>query len=101
MSIQTVLGKIQLSTDEPFRERRFPFEHFPPTLPPQKLACLARPELVRGFDRFAIHPPVLREILDPRLLRELLRRLKNALLLQERFNVFVVDLHLTETNNRR
>src|ERR1700730_6160980 len=68
MSIQTIFGKIQFSADEPFRERRFPFEHFPPSLLPQKLARFTRPKFIRILDRLPMHPPVLREILDSRFL---------------------------------
>src|SRR5437764_3724820 len=81
MSIEAILGKIDFSADEPFRKRRFPFQNFPPRLLPGKLLRFARPEFVRVLDRFAIHPVVLSQVLDPRFLRELLSRLKDALLL--------------------
>src|SRR5947209_3600771 len=81
MSIQAVLGKIDLSADEPFRKRRLPFQNFPPRLLPGKLLRLARPEFVRLLDRLAIHPLVLSQVLDLRLIRKLLSRLKDALLL--------------------
>ena len=81
MSIQAVLGKIEFSADEPFRKRRFPFQDFSPRLLPGKLLRLARPEFVRPLDRLAIHSLVLREVLDPRFLGEILGRLEDALLL--------------------
>ena len=34
MSIQTIFREIEFAADEPFRERRFPFEHFPPAFLP-------------------------------------------------------------------
>ena len=81
MSIQAVLGKIEFSANKPFRKRRFPFQDFSPSLLPGKFLRLARPEFVRLPDRLAIHPPVLGEIPDARVLREFLRRFKDALLL--------------------
>src|ERR1041384_2655163 len=96
MSIQTIFREIEFAADKPFRERRFPFEHFSPALLPQKFARLARPEFIRMLDRLAVHSPILGDTLDPRLLREFLRRFEDALLLQERFNVLVVDLHEAE-----
>ena len=41
MSIQTVFGKIELASDEPFREGRFPFEDFAPSLAPVEFSRLA------------------------------------------------------------
>src|SRR5947209_4021048 len=81
MSIEAILGKIDFSADEPFRKWRFPFQNFSPRLLPGKLLRLARPEFVRLLDRFAIHPLVLSQVLDLRLIRKLLSRLKDALLL--------------------
>jgi hypothetical protein len=60
---------------------------------PQKLTRLARPEFIGMLDRLPIHTPILREIFNPRLLRELFPRLENALLFEMRFDVPVVDLH--------
>src|SRR5205085_21535 len=74
VSIQTILGKIDLSADEPFRKWGLPFQNFPPRSLPGKLLRLPRPEFVRLLDRLAIHSLVLREVLDLRLLGELLRR---------------------------
>src|SRR5205823_11687248 len=93
MSIEAILGKIDFSADEPFRKRRFPFQNFPPRLLPGKLLRFARPEFVRLLDRLPVHPLVVREVLDLRLLSELLQRLEDALLLEMRFDIAVVDLH--------
>src|SRR6266404_4334220 len=93
MSIQTVLGEIQFPADEPFREWCLPFQDLPPPSLPLKLVRFARPEFLRALDRFPIHPPVLGEVLDPRLRGELLARFEDALLLQMGLDVLVVDLH--------
>src|SRR6478672_9496773 len=88
MSIEAVLGQIEFSADEPLRERRLPIDHALPALPPNQLARLARPEFFRAIDRFAVHPSILVEALDPRPLREILRRLEDPLLDQVRLDVF-------------
>jgi len=93
MSVQAVLGKINLPADEPFRERRFQFQHFSPSFLPNQLVRLARPEFVGALDRLLIHPLILGEILDPCLLRKFLRRLEDALFLEVRFDISVVDFH--------
>src|SRR6202162_121599 len=93
MSIQAILGEFHFPADEPFCERGFPFDHLAPALSPDQFVSLARPELVRALDRLAIHPLILREILDPRFLGELPGRLEKPLLLQVRFDVSVFDLH--------
>src|ERR1700736_438934 len=93
MSIQTILRDIQFAVDKPFREGSFPLPDFLPALVPNELACLPRPKLRRLLDRFAIHPAVLIKAFDSRLLGKILRRLEDALLLQVRLDVLVVDLH--------
>src|SRR5437660_3759184 len=45
-------------------------------------------------DRLSIHPPILIETFDPRLLREMLRWFENALLDQMRFDVVVHEQSL-------
>ena len=53
-----------------------------PFLLPLKLRRLTPPETVRTLHALLPHLPVLREVLDPRFLRKLARRLKNATLVQ-------------------
>src|ERR1041384_8716367 len=79
MSIKAIFGKVQLAADKPFRERRIPFQHASPRFTPKELIRFARPEFFRPADRFAIHPPILRQIPDPRLVFERLGGLENAL----------------------
>jgi len=87
MPIQTVFGDIELAADEPLRERRFPLENLFPRRLPDQLTRFARPEFCRLLDRLTIHPPILTETFDPRLLREILRRSEDTLLDQVRFDV--------------
>ena len=100
MPIQAIFGKIELAADEPFRERRLPFEHFSPALLPDQFARFARPEFVRLLDRFAIHPPVLRKVFDSRFLRKFLRRFENSLLLQVRLDVCEPDWHIVDLHSK-
>ena len=89
MTIEAILRNVQFSADEPFRERRLPFENFLPRRVPDQLLRFARPEFVRLLDRFAIHPPILLEAFDPRPLGEIRCRLENAFFDQMRFDVVV------------
>src|SRR5579864_5682005 len=79
MSIQTIFRDIEFAADKPLRERRFPFENFSPALLPGQFVGFARPKFLRMLDRLAIHPAILLEAFDPRLLRKFLRRFKDAL----------------------
>src|SRR5712691_7007585 len=94
MSVQTILRNIELTADKPLRERRFPFQNFFPRRPPDQLTRFACPEFSGLVDRLAIHPPILIEVLDPCLLREILRWFENALLDQMRFDVVVHEQSL-------
>jgi REP element-mobilizing transposase RayT len=87
MPIQTVFRNIEFAADEPLREWRFPVEHFFPRGAPEQLTRFASPEFGGLSNRLSIHSPVLSETFDSRLLREILRCFKNALLDQVRFNV--------------
>ena len=71
MPIQTIFRNVEFAADEPFRERRLPFEHFLPRRAPDQLLRFARPEFGRLPDRFAIHSPILSQAFDPRLAAEI------------------------------
>ena len=88
MPVETILGNVQFPADEPFGERRFPFEHFFPALLPDQLVCFAGPEFLRTVDRLAIHAPVLLKASNPGALCERLRRFENAFLNKVRLDVF-------------
>ena len=75
-----ILGDIQLPAQDPFCEGRFPLEDAFPALPPDQLACLARPEFFRAIDRLAIHPPILLEAAHPSGFRESPGRFENPFL---------------------
>src|SRR6266581_1967511 len=94
MSIQTIFRNIDFAADKPLRKGRFPFEDFFPSDAPDQLARLARPKFSWLLDRFLIHPPVLVETFDSRLLREVLWWFENALLNQMRLDVVVHEQSL-------
>ena len=87
MPVQAIFRNVQFPADEPFRERRFPFEDLLPRRPPDQLLRFAHPELGRLPDRFSIHSPILSQALDPRLAAESRWWLENAFFDQMRFNV--------------
>src|SRR4029450_5059810 len=70
MSVQTISRNVQFPADEPFRERRLPFEDLLPRRAPDQFLRFARPELGRLPDGFSIHSPILSQALDPRFTAE-------------------------------
>ena len=50
MPIQAIFRDVEFASDEPLRERRFPFEHLIPSCAPDQLTRFARPELCRLAD---------------------------------------------------
>jgi len=94
MSIQTVFGNINFAADEPFSERRFPFEDLFPRRVPDQLIRFTRPKFGRLLDRFSVHPPVLGETFDPRLFREIVRWFENSVLDQMRLDVVIHEQSL-------
>src|SRR5207248_1163263 len=87
MPVQTIFRNVQFATDEPFCERRLPFDYLLPWRAPGQLLGFARPELGRLSDRFSIHSPILSQALDSRLAAESRWWLENAFLDQMRFYV--------------
>src|SRR3984957_19108989 len=87
VTVEAVVGKIDLAADEPFRPRTIPFQNFFPGLEPVQLASNPAPEFVGIVDRFAIDPFVVGEALDVRVLAEFRGRLELALLLQNGIDV--------------
>src|ERR1700722_12511912 len=87
VTVEAVVGKIDLAADEPFRPRTIPFQNFFPGLEPVQLAGDAAPEFVGIVDRFAIDPFVVGQALDVRVLAEFRGRLELALLLQNGIDV--------------
>src|SRR4029434_1371522 len=94
MPIQTIFRNIEFAADEPFRERRFPFEDLFPSRAPDQLTSLARPEFCRLPDRFSIHTPILIETFDSCVFREILPWFENALLDQMRLDVVLHEQSL-------
>ena len=48
MPVEAILGDVQFPADEPFRERRLPFEHLFPRLLPDQLVGLRAPRIFPG-----------------------------------------------------
>lgn len=71
MAIETVVGKIDLTANEPLRPGRFPFEDLVPLAKPMKLASDLAPKLLGVFFGLAIELLVLFEALYVCLLAEL------------------------------
>src|SRR6266513_1963607 len=94
MPVQAIFRNVQFPADEPFRERRFPFEDLLPRRAPGQLLRFAHPELGRLPDRFSIHSPILNQALDPRFTAETRCWLENAFFDQMRFNVVVHEQSL-------
>src|SRR5438067_1027123 len=94
MPIQTIFRNVEFATDKPLCEWRVPVENFFPRRMPDQLTRFAGPELSGLLDRLSIHPPILIETFDPRLLREILWWFENALLDQMRFDVVVHEQSL-------
>src|SRR4030095_15651651 len=87
MPVETVFRNVEFAANKPLCEWRFPVENFFPWLLPDQLTRFARPEFCRSLDRLSIHPPILIETFDSRLLCETPRRSKDTLLDQVRFDV--------------
>src|SRR5438270_11896601 len=87
MTIETVLRKIELPADEPFRERCFPLEYFFPRLSPNQFLRFSRPKCVRSSLRLAVHFSILGERFDACFLCKVFRGLEDAPLDQMRFDV--------------
>src|SRR5262245_36863980 len=83
VSVEAVVGEVQLSADEPLRERRLPLEYLLPRLEPgDVLARHVGPEPLRVAR--AERAQRLGLLRGPvRALRELRRRLEDALLAQQ------------------
>src|SRR5215831_3919365 len=77
--VQTIFGNVQFAADEPFRERRIPFEHFSPRRAPDQLLRFACPEFRRLPNRLSIHSAILSQTFDPCLAAEVWWWLENAL----------------------
>jgi len=61
---------------------------------PDQLIRFTRPKFSRLLDRLSVHPPILIETFDPRLLREILRWFENAVLDQMRLDVVIHEQSL-------
>src|SRR5689334_6198284 len=94
MPVQTIFRNVQFPANEPFRERRLPFEDLLPRLAPDQLLRFARPKLGRLPNRFAIHSAILCQAPDPRLAAETWWWLENAFFDQMRFDVVVHEQSL-------
>src|SRR5678816_2979066 len=94
MPVQAIFRNVQFPANEPFHERRLPFEDLFPWRAPNQFLRFARPELGRLPDRFSIHSPVLSQAFDPRLTAETRWWLENAFFDKMRFNVVVHEQSL-------
>src|SRR6185436_2822072 len=87
VTVETVLGQVQLAADEPFGERRRPLQHLVPTLAPQQRLRLLGPEALRVTHALLVERAVLVEALDVRLRPEALRGREDPVLLEDRLDL--------------
>ena len=71
VTVETVVGEIDLAADEPFRPRTIPLENFRPRLEPVQLLGDSSPELFGIFAASLIKAFVVFEAFDVSLLAEL------------------------------
>ena len=98
MPVKTVFGDIQFSADEPLGERLLPLQDFLPFLLPEAEALrLFLPRIFPdSLSICGISHWYSSKLRDVRLFREVLRRLKDAIFNQVRFNVVA---HRGDTSN--
>ena len=87
MAVQTVIGKVDLATDKPFRPWSLPLENFVPLCKPVEFFGNFGPEFFRVFYGFLVNAFVVLQALDVGVLAELLRAFKFALFLQYRVDI--------------
>ena len=98
MPIEAILRDVQFAADEPFRERRLPFQHLLPWLLPVEFARFACPEFLRLPDRFPMHPAILLEATDAGVLGEVARGFENAGFLEVGLDIFFHERNGTLTS---
>src|SRR5579863_4841060 len=87
VTVETVVGKINLPAGKPFRPRTIPLQNFFPRFEPVQFARDPAPEFVGIVDRFFVETLVFGEALDVGVLAEFRGRLELALLLQNGIDV--------------
>src|SRR6266850_573327 len=79
MTVEAIVGQIELAADEPLCKWLFPLQHLFEWLEPNQLVFgLFAPKLFRGTDRFVVKFPVFRQRFESTAFRKLLRRVENA-----------------------
>src|SRR6266849_2825405 len=89
MAVQAVVGKIDLTADEPLGPGRFPLQHLVPFLEPVQFLGGPCPEFFRLFHRLFIESFIFAQALNLSFTGKLRRGLKTTLLVQSR-----IDVHL-------
>src|ERR1043166_3388410 len=84
VTVETVIGKINLAAGEPLCPGAIPFQNFVPFPEPMQFFGDTRPEFLRLIHGFTINPLVVVGGLYMRLRTEELRAFKLALLLKHR-----------------
>src|SRR5215467_1754453 len=87
MAVEAVVGKIQLSAEEPFRPGVVPVENLVPFLEPVQIFGDATPEFFGLLDGLVIDALVVFEALEMRASAELFGWLELSLLLKDGVNV--------------
>ena len=83
MTVEAVVGKIDLASDEPLGPGAIPFENFVPFLEPVEFGGNFAPKLVGIIDRLLIEALVLGESFDVSVAAEFGGRVEAALLLED------------------
>src|SRR5262249_50042803 len=87
MTVKAIVGSVERTAQEPFRERKFPLQNFFEWLEPIEVAGALRPEALGIVGGPFAQRFVLGEAFDPRLGRELGGRLELAYLGKDRIDL--------------
>ena len=94
MPVQTVFRNVEFGAYEPFCEWRIPMENSLPRRAPNQVTRFTCPKFSRLVDRLSMHPSILGQAFDSRLLNEILRWLENALLNEVRLDIILHEQSL-------
>ena len=92
VTIDTVVGKIDLAANEPLRPGTIPFENFVPILEPVQFAGDSRPEPIGLVNGFLIQAVIFGEAFHMGLLAEFWGRIELALLMQDGIDASVLHV---------
>src|SRR5687768_10919497 len=87
MTVETVVGNIDLSADKPFGKRFTPFENCVPFLEPVKLLSLFRPKTFGVGFSLGVKPFVFLKTLNVSICGKLCWRRKDTGFTQDRFDI--------------